>query len=496
MIDERERFERAFELFEMPEPAFERLGLRRERKRLNERLAAGLVAFAILAALGGIFGRSWFSSEPVPVDEPTPTPEASMRFESPFYGYSISLPSEWSVMPASIPWAEGQPRHSDVVGANVEADGGSYSFNILIASIAIPEGMTAEAWQLHEEDVFGQIYDGLSCPAIAPAVEQIEVDGVPGRVAYAAPAGGGCDLLATFVVEGRGYVISTAGTAVPLHLPLIRSVLATIRFQSERAIAVTPSASAWRGIWPQTTREAAQEAQAQADAAGSESVWQVDWNQDGSVARRFLEQELGWQVRETGVSYVPGDAGQSWEAEVVEWYFIRCEPGATNPLYPEDPRGGDCAPTIDETRYQQVVVRTEQLIRQGRSGINLVTGWEEVRPYIQDVPPSEREIIELVERFLAARVAGSGAEAYLGPGSLPLLYATTEGVPYAEATFTRIVGPEWPFAVITVGLRLATENDEVIVRQEVWVRRDGDRLRILPAGYSLTTENGRVIDDA
>jgi hypothetical protein len=47
MIDERERFEEAFELFDRPEPAWDRLIRRRDRKRRNQRIAAGVVGIAV-----------------------------------------------------------------------------------------------------------------------------------------------------------------------------------------------------------------------------------------------------------------------------------------------------------------------------------------------------------------------------------------------------------------------------------------------------------------
>jgi hypothetical protein len=50
MIDERERFEEAFALFERPEPAWERLVRRRDRKRRNQRIAAGVVGIAVFVA--------------------------------------------------------------------------------------------------------------------------------------------------------------------------------------------------------------------------------------------------------------------------------------------------------------------------------------------------------------------------------------------------------------------------------------------------------------
>lgn len=138
MIDERERFERAFELFEMPEPALERLLSRRDRKRRNQRIAAGVVAGVMLLAVGAIFGRAWLTSEPQPADVPTPTPETSTSFESPFYGYSIVLPPDWWATPAEIVWAEGEPPRSDSLNAHVTREGSDYSFNVLIASSRSP----------------------------------------------------------------------------------------------------------------------------------------------------------------------------------------------------------------------------------------------------------------------------------------------------------------------------------------------------------------------
>lgn len=331
-------------------------------------------------------------------------------------------------------------------------------------------------WQLSEEERFADTYGGRTCRAADQGFSRIEVDGVPGRVAYFAPAAGGCDLLVTFVVDGRGYVVSTAGSPVPLHLPVIRSVLETIRFDPDRAVPPPRGASAWRGIWPQATREAAEQAQARADAA-DKTVWQADWNQEGIVAQRFLEQVFGWQVLLVGTLPFPNDAEQAWEAEFVEWTFIRCEPGETNPLYPDDPFAGDCAPTIDETRYQQVVVRTEQLIRRGRGGINLVTEWEEVEPYSQAVPPSDEERAEALARledFMQARVAGSGADRYVhDQGGVSYLHAMSDGRPYGRY---EIAAPadgweaRWPsggFGTLIVRLFPETGGGCVVQRIEV-----------------------------
>lgn len=64
MIDERERYERAFQQFQMTEPAWEILVDRRNRKRRNQRIAAGVVGIAVFVAAvwvvttGGTFDRT------------------------------------------------------------------------------------------------------------------------------------------------------------------------------------------------------------------------------------------------------------------------------------------------------------------------------------------------------------------------------------------------------------------------------------------------------
>jgi hypothetical protein len=72
MIDQRERFERAFGLFEMPEPAIDRLFRRRERKQRYRQIAAGAVALVLAAAVAvGLLGALSLDRS-TPADEPPP----------------------------------------------------------------------------------------------------------------------------------------------------------------------------------------------------------------------------------------------------------------------------------------------------------------------------------------------------------------------------------------------------------------------------------------
>jgi hypothetical protein len=79
MIDERERYERAFQHFQMTEPAWEILVDRRDRKRRNRRITAGVVGIVVFVAAVWIVtsGLSFDRSTPaVPGLETGPTQTA------------------------------------------------------------------------------------------------------------------------------------------------------------------------------------------------------------------------------------------------------------------------------------------------------------------------------------------------------------------------------------------------------------------------------------
>jgi hypothetical protein len=75
MIDERERYERAFNQFKMPEPAWDRLVCRRDRKRRNQRIAAGVVGIAVfVAAVWIVTTAGSFDRTATPADKPAVNP--------------------------------------------------------------------------------------------------------------------------------------------------------------------------------------------------------------------------------------------------------------------------------------------------------------------------------------------------------------------------------------------------------------------------------------
>ena len=269
-----------------------------------------------------------------------------------------------------------------------------------------------------------------------------------------------------------------------------------------------PIAVPFWGVWPQSSLAEAEEAQRRAEASDPAFTWQLapelatppasetfrfpysfpvrDATEGVEILARFFRDVLGW---ERYVTVARGDPSLDPGWGVVR---IRCGPG-TNPLYPNDPHGGDCPPTIGDTRYETVWVTALQPIQSGPSGIWVVTGWMELAPsgepasdlryhewvsrqYEQVVPPTEAEVVEAVDAFLAARVAGEGAEPHLTEGfsrprpRVPLLYATTKGHRYERFHIGSVKGPIWPAGLYRVTVRLFARGGKDIVKQEfvVW----------------------------
>jgi hypothetical protein len=94
MIDERERYERAFELFRMPEPSWDRLVDRRDRKRRDQRIAAGVVGIAVFLAAIWIFASSPFDRSATPAVTGPTGPERVGFIGLPPEGATPSAPEQ------------------------------------------------------------------------------------------------------------------------------------------------------------------------------------------------------------------------------------------------------------------------------------------------------------------------------------------------------------------------------------------------------------------
>jgi len=253
--------------------------------------------------------------------------------------------------------------------------------------------------------------------------------------------------------------------------------------------------------WPQSSLEEVRQAQELADAGDPAYTWQVEpqieeygspsWSvgesrEDAEIVERFLREELGWE------DFVfNGHVG--WEDYLSNMTYVRCAPGRTNPLYPNDPYASECAPTIDESRYETVQIDLAQPGQEGPSGIWVVSRWAISVPFAQADPRViEAEATGQLEDFLRARINGAGAEPYVevtdAVEEIPLLYGTTTGSPYERYELERVGGPHWPYGWMEFVVRLFADDGETVVEQPISLR---DARLYLSAAE--TTESGQPL---
>jgi hypothetical protein len=205
---------------------------------------------------------------------------------------------------------------------------------------------------------------------------------------------------------------------------------------------------------------------------------------DTEIVARFLREELGWEE----FLFNPW---VGWEEYLGNMTYVRCAPGETNPLYPDDPWPGGCAPTLSDGRYETVQIDLTQPGREGPSGIWVVSRWETGAPFTQvDPRVGEAQATARLEDFLQARIEGEGAEGYVEVDDtveeIPLLYGTTAGAPYERSEIERVGPPSWPFGWMEFVVRLFADGGQTVVEQPISLR-DG----ILSLAVEETTENGQ-----
>ncbi len=338
-----------------------------------------------------------------------------------------------------------------------------------------------------------------------------------------------------YVVTGDRSIDLNQAYAPLVHDPETDSLVGSAGVVwHRRAPGSDPIAVPFWGLWPQSNLQDAQEAQRRADAGDPAFTWQLSPElaapmesvtvplpgqvaADGAeILTRFRRDVLGWD-RYMTVSRL--DQAQGYYRLGWSFAWIRCGPG-TNPLYPNDERGGDCPPTIGDTRYETVELHLMQPVRSGPTGIWVVTAWTELAPsdkpamdlryadmvsrqYLQAVPPTKDELMEGLEAFLSARVAGEGADAYLTEAygdsenrpTVPLLYATTKGDRFERfEIFDVQERPDWPGGDYGVGVRLFARGGLDVVEQQFQVWR-GSRGQLTMDTMMTTTENGVEVPD-
>jgi hypothetical protein len=103
MTDERQRFDRAFELFEMPEPAVARLRDRRDRQIREQRLSAATIGIAVIGVTAFFLAQSFSASSPDRgVGGTSVSPTELPRLHSDL-NVSYLLPKGWRLVEPSQP---------------------------------------------------------------------------------------------------------------------------------------------------------------------------------------------------------------------------------------------------------------------------------------------------------------------------------------------------------------------------------------------------------
>jgi hypothetical protein len=124
----------------------------------------------------------------------------------------------------------------------------------------------------------------------------------------------------------------------------------------------------------------------------------------------------------------------------------------------------------------------------------VVNRWRRTPSFGQADPVAvEAGATERLEEFLAARIAGQGAEGRVRVEAdahvdVPLLYATTSGARYERYEIERVEGPRWPNADLTFAARLFA-GDATVVEQAI---RSDESLQ-LSLHANATTENGQPV---
>jgi len=462
MSETKELLRRGVGGFEPTPDAFERVLARRDRKHRNQRVAAGVLGIAVFA-LGALAFVRLLGSERTPASDA----------REPFLGVWISTSD-----------ADGGTQTMTVSASAGEAVEIVVTDTIATVCSATSSTMTGT----------GRIEGGTQI--VIPAPVYTCDDGSEPETLSGPPL---AEQLRdwTLVLDPETDTLSDGVGGV---------------WAREGAEAPEPPTSG--EMWPQTTLEEVRAAQERADAGDPDYTWQVDAKlgggdhdlaerlSDGRVefVDRFLREVLGWEAYMQNL-FVGGA-----DDPLADQRFLRCAPNRTNPLYPPQPgsrnAGESCAPTIDELTYESVSFDLVQPDRQGPGGIWVVSNWRPTTFAQADPAVAEAQATERLEEFLAARIAGRGAEGYVDvyadwlEPEVPLLYVTTSGSPYARSEYERVAGPTWPYGGhVTFRIRLVAE-DGTVVEQEIYSHWDGGRSAGVEGGLALggtTIENGQPV---
>jgi hypothetical protein len=206
----------------------------------------------------------------------------------------------------------------------------------------------------------------------------------------------------------RRRTVALAGiVTVAVVTGSIVGVRAVIDIEPPREVAAGPE---WQGLWPQSTREKAVEAQGEVDRL----------LESGACVSTEIENctdALAWQL--DGV-----EVASRYTLEVLEWDRPFIEEGF-DVSGADDPgpvllHMGTCKTFVTDTCGYEARITVERLIRPGRGGLWFVTGVA--------LSASVERAEAMVRAFLESRVAGSGADMYLSPVAKGIYDEHVEGL--------------------------------------------------------------------
>jgi dipeptidyl aminopeptidase/acylaminoacyl peptidase len=202
VIDERELISRAVGVQAPPQPSFERLLRRRDRKRRNQRIRAGVLGVAIAVVVGWLGINAIRSTPTVPADPPDEPPVDLGIFE-PVAGRIVYYTdgSLWAVDPSA-------PSPSTLVRLDL---GGTPEADDRFASFTVPLGWSSDGTQLlfmredptdetfpYDRHLFILHADGTESQVTSEPVGGAAISPDGSRVVFAADGGG------LYVVDAAG----------------------------------------------------------------------------------------------------------------------------------------------------------------------------------------------------------------------------------------------------------------------------------------------------
>ncbi|MBI4261703.1 MAG: hypothetical protein HY658_14200 [Actinobacteria bacterium] len=177
---------------------------------------------------------------------------------------------------------------------------------------------------------------------------------------------------------------------------------------SPSATTAPPVDTGWKGLWPQATRQEAEDAQACADDGDPACAWQVDIE---AFLERYGTEELGWEATYFDEAL---DVGEPNDFVALALTIYSCD-------VLNDPCPG----------YDFADVRSERLVRHDPTGIWSVTEVSTGNVHgdpPEAFPPSEAEVLAAVDAFMQARQDGEGAEVFLSTEALARYESNHEGL--------------------------------------------------------------------